>query len=407
MLGKAKRSNLANSRKPQASLMSIVRKNVEENSRQLALPSSDIIALGGGSLQVIARDEDLNLPKRSAQMINLPGVKLNSTQKIMAEKQEAFKKEKPLGSISEMHKQILQWTYPPESRSLLPPNFEQSRLQSIPKLFRNARDYQSVMEPLLILECWAQFCQAGEELRNDQVFVKMESALAVDGFYELEFSAEATANRQVQDQDLVQLCEVRISGSSCSKLDNSQEVGTIPILAKIDSVFVKKSVGKVVAKIFPSTTRPDLVARLRPGSCWKITKILSLITVHREYTAMLNLPMLPLHMDIMNPSRMKGGFKPSASHIKELAERFQINEPQASAVASAIGQKSGFVLIQGPPGIYSLINRNRQNQNDNDNDWDFIDTRHDRNANCCPWRINRQSNESEQSQSSSTTNYFQ
>lgn len=52
----------------------------------------------------------------------------------------------------------------------------------------------------------------------------------------------------------------------------------------------------------------------------------------------------------MNPARPKILFKPVASNIKEMSEKFGVNEPQARAIACAIGQKEGFVLIQGPPG---------------------------------------------------------
>lgn len=55
--------------------------------------------------------------------------------------------------------------------------------------------------------------------------------------------------------------------------------------------------------------------------------------------------MIPLVDYIMDPSRNTTSYKPSKNQVKEIQERFIVNEPQAGAIAAAINQPSGFVLV--------------------------------------------------------------
>ena len=89
--------------------------------------------------------------------------------------------------------------------------------------------------------------------------------------------------------------------------------------------------------------------RLLPSSSWKILKLFSLITAHREYTAMLNMPMVPLASSIMDPKKCLNDmtFKKDEGKIIDTMNKFHVNRPQAEAILGAIGIRSGFVLIQG------------------------------------------------------------
>jgi hypothetical protein len=75
--------------------------------------------------------------------------------------------------------------------------------------------------------------------------------------------------------------------------------GSKPIVAIIDHCKIKFDKAKIIARIYPSNRRTDIISRLRPGSQWRFAKILSLITVHREYTAMLNIPMIPMRFELL------------------------------------------------------------------------------------------------------------
>lgn len=266
--------------------MARVRSTVQVSSKSVMPPTfSDTVDFGGGTMKILAR-EDSDKIGRKAQGFELPGIRKNSTQVLADKAIEVSRKPKALGNLGEMHKQILVWDYPPNTRSVLPPHFEKDRLSVIPKTFKTSREYSSVFEPLLILEIWAQFCQSADQ--NDRVdtslVAKIDSVLAVDDFYQLSMTTEGRNGRKIQDLDLVQFCEVRVN-------DPTMNAGSKPIVAIIDSCKVKFDTAKIVARIYPSNRRTDIISRLRPGSKWRFAKILSLITVHREYTAMLNIPM--------------------------------------------------------------------------------------------------------------------
>lgn len=308
--GKQKGSIPLKRKDSRKAMMSKIRQTVKDSSDRLLPPNfSDTVDIGGGTMKVIARDDDDQDYKkrgdRGAQMIDLPGVRKNATQRLAEKALQDSKKVKALGDISEMHRQILLWDFPPTTRSVIPPHFEKDTLLSIPKVFKTSREYSTVFEPLLILEVWAQFCQSGEEFNaeaNDALVGKLDSVLAIDEFYELSFSADGRSARKIQDQDLVQLCEVRINGLSFDCLllstDPKMKAGSKPIVAKINRVTCKHDQGKIVARIFPSNKRTDIISRLRPGSKWRFSRILSLVTIHREYTAMLNMPLIPLRYTV-------------------------------------------------------------------------------------------------------------
>lgn len=149
----------------------------------------------------------------------------------------------------------------------------------------------------------------------------------------------------IQDYEIVQINEVSVN-------DKTTSVGVAPILAKVNSVYAKHDISTITLRIYPSNRRPDVVPRLRPSSGWSMFRIFSLVTAHREYLAMLNMPLIPLSCDIMNPKKSNSlPPKKDPIAIKDIMRKFQVNEPQASAVNAAITQRSGFVLIQGPPGI--------------------------------------------------------
>jgi hypothetical protein len=66
----------------------------------------------------------------------------------------------------------------------------------------------------------------------------------------------------------------------------------------------------------------------------------------REYTALEALEYYDLGKDIIQPKRSPVA-KPSHASIEQYRERYDVNEPQAEAIVSAIQKRRGFSLIQG------------------------------------------------------------
>jgi senataxin len=101
--------------------------------------------------------------RRQTKMLEIPALRDNSAPRRMRERDDARRRGlrmKP--DISGLHRTILSWAYdhsgpdPPSTDSKAPP-------VRVPDRFSNYSHFQSVFEPLLFLECWAQILQSKEE----------------------------------------------------------------------------------------------------------------------------------------------------------------------------------------------------------------------------------------------------
>jgi senataxin len=101
--------------------------------------------------------------RRQTKLLEIPALQDNSAPRRMRERDDARRRGlrmKP--DISGLHRTILSWTYdhsgpdPPSTDSKAP-------LVRVPDRFSNYSHFQSVFEPLLFLECWAQILQSKEE----------------------------------------------------------------------------------------------------------------------------------------------------------------------------------------------------------------------------------------------------
>lgn len=66
----------------------------------------------------------------------------------------------------------------------------------------------------------------------------------------------------------------------------------------------------------------------------------------REYSALEGLEYYDLGQDIIQP-KLNSTPKPTREQVEQCRERYDVNEPQAEAIVSAIQKKRGFSLIQG------------------------------------------------------------
>ena len=71
----------------------------------------------------------------------------------------------------------------------------------------------------------------------------------------------------------------------------------------------------------------------------------SLSTLHREFSALMGLPYYDFAPFIYKP-KLSDPVPVSPDDIRQAMSRYQVNEPQAKAITSAMRTK-GFTLIQG------------------------------------------------------------
>ena len=211
---------------------------------------------------------------------------------------------------------------------------------ALPDTFASCKEYSSIFEPLLHLECRAQILGAKREMdARDPVYRGViTSIVVVDEMHELTFAfSDFVVAKDICELDLL------VSTSGPSR----------PVLGMVckTSIVREKEIELVVRVHFaPSVPVHQFI---RQGSTWHFHWVCNLVTNLREYLAVQNMPLISVHKTILDPRATKGLALPEAQ-IETTAHSFGknlgLNESQARAVATALLNPNPFTLIQGPPG---------------------------------------------------------
>lgn len=90
--------------------------------------------------------------------------------------------------ISRLHSTILNWNY--EHSGDLPPYInERLQLRSLKLQYSSYEEYQKILEPLLMLECWAQIVKSKEEALEEHTY-KIVGRSFVDHWLDLDGTSE-------------------------------------------------------------------------------------------------------------------------------------------------------------------------------------------------------------------------
>lgn len=232
--------------------------------------------------------------------------------------------------VSPLHRVILSWNYDDPGEKL--PFLENQRPIRIPDTFANYDHYRRVLEPLLIMECWAQIVQAKEE-PQETYECTITSRQFVDDWSDLEFKMSDGVRREwsLTETDIVLLRSATTKKSILAKA----------LTYRAASFQV---VGSLRCFIAPTGADPGLTI----NSAWEIKKVFSLSTLHREYAALVGLQYYDWVQSIFQP-RLMPRSTPDADSLQRAMSTYGVNEPQAAAIIGAM-QKEQFTLIQGPPG---------------------------------------------------------
>ncbi|KAF9013411.1 SEN1 N terminal-domain-containing protein [Cyathus striatus] len=221
-------------------------------------------------------------PRRQIKTIDIP-VQSNAMRMRIDNREERRRdmaRMKP--NISGLHRAILSWNYnhdgpmPPDSNIQLFP---------VPDTLKDYNQYFKVLEPLLLVECWAQLLQAKEE-RTESYQCKISSRQYSDIWIDLDVSILDSVPRDWY-------------------------------LTETDVILLRHGDNKKWSNADPG---------LQINSLWRLSKVFSLSTLHREYGALKN-----------------------QTELQQVMSTYMVNEPQAEAILNSLDTK-GFALIQGPPG---------------------------------------------------------
>lgn len=247
--------------------------------------------------------------------------------------------------FSALHRSILTWDYSHDANR--PPALagKDPEYRRIQPHFGNANDYGSVLGPLLLLECWAQFRQAKEEAETSKapsVPLEVAGRSTVDAFVDVNVTIPPDVLPPTEffnDTEIVRLKE-RVPAIS----DKQPKI----ILAKVEAFKRHPQGHQLTLRCCLSQDRQGVSTALVNRSKWELKKLFSLTTLHREFAALMAAPYFDLFADIIR-ARVAPKVTLSSDEVKKAMQGYQVNEPQARAILGSLATE-GFSLIQGPPG---------------------------------------------------------
>ncbi|KAF9220939.1 hypothetical protein BS17DRAFT_786249 [Gyrodon lividus] len=324
---------------PGPSRLPPVPKEVPNVAPSAPLSSSDSESDGGGGAKGLAalskfqKSPKIQKPaeRRQVKMLDVTNQGKNGVIERLNRRDDARRRAMRLKpDISGLHRALLSWNYDHEG-SDPPMQGSTPKPLHVPDKFADHRQYLSVFEPLLLLECWAQIVQSREQIQGSYD-CKICSKQFIDDFVDLEAAIfEAThKDWRLSETDVVLL---RHPDGKKSLLAKTQSYKTTPLGAQM-----------TLRCFIPTGGDPGL----HINSVWSLKKVFGLATLHREYGALMALPYYDAFQSIMQP-RISALPRLERRDIDEAMSTYRVNEPQARAILSSL-QAEGFALIQGPPG---------------------------------------------------------
>lgn len=235
--------------------------------------------------------------------------------------------------LTALHRNILGWEY--FHAGDLPPTTSRQDYKQVPKRFRTSLDYESVFEPLLVLEAWNGFLKSREEMNIKNFDIKVASRMTVDSFVEVSTTMPLAEGQELSigEADIVLLSKAK---SPTVEADQPHS------LARVHRITRKKGTMEISYRINPGSS---LASAMVPNATIHGARILSITPLEREYGALQGLKYFDLCSEIIEakPSPL---LKYSNQQISPLAANYKVNGAQAKAIKSAI-DNDAFTLIQG------------------------------------------------------------
>ena len=316
-------------------------------------------------------------------------------------------------SLDELHATVLSWS--PFQLDGAVKDGLQGKFLRVPLTFRDDVEYQHVFYPLLLEECRSEMLSALDELdgaleERAEDTARSARSIAQAAFFDpkgllevvqvagytlvnafhhvdverVEWSQSAKAPPLFTNDDLVLLW---YRPSSADPFEpNEWKTASLYTLARLERVHDHPDDGKKAERRKRGVryklqvhaqhggdgevnAQKLLTFLLKTGNQWGVLKVISLITIHRQYRALESCALLSLFPWLKDPQALaqQRGERPAVDtaavlrpYPAALTEPFNIS--QREAMATALDASDGITLIQGPPGsgktktIVGLIN---------------------------------------------------
>lgn len=281
-------------------------------------------------------------------MLDINGKEIKNTSKIDQKKlDEEYMRRRLNVDLNPFYSKVLKWDY--TKRSEYPTNSSNIRYEDVKDEFNSPDEYQKIMEPLLLLECWQGLCAARDREDYKPFSIVVGNRTTVSDFYEVyaSISKKVIQESGVSEADLIVLAFFPEANNGNNRLSSDDfKNAAHTCLAKVRHI--KGSKGDNMDLTLRIDRSHGFARFLTLRSQIHAVKVMQMTTVEREYSSLEGLPFYDLVNQILKA-------KPTLeaplneAEVQDVKANYKLNTSQAKAVVGTVS-KEGFSLIQGPPG---------------------------------------------------------
>ncbi|GAV47583.1 hypothetical protein ZYGR_0H04290 [Zygosaccharomyces rouxii] len=248
--------------------------------------------------------------------------------------------------LNPFYESILQWDYCRSDE--YPDDNIKDHCADLKDEFKSVSEYQKIVRPLLLLECWQGLCSARDRGDFRPFSIIVGNRTAVSDFYEVyaSVSKKKLQESNITDSDLIVLAYFpnNVPGGGYKNEDFKHATDTC--LAKVRTL--KNTKGDNVDLTLRVHRNHKFAKFLTLRSEIHAVKIMQMTTVEREYTSLEALEYYDLVEQILR-AKPTPQMDVSQAEIDLIKKKYNLNLSQAAAIVNTV-LKEGFSLIQGPPG---------------------------------------------------------
>ena len=241
---------------------------------------------------------------------------------------------------------ILQWDYCRCDE--YPDDVMKSHCVDLKDQFRSVAEYQQIVKPLLLLECWQGLCSARDRGDFKPFSIIVGNRTAVSDFYEVYASVnkKKLQDSSITESDLIVLASFPNDLPGTEYTNESFKSAGETCLAKVRTL--KNTKGDNVDVTLRVHRNHKFSKFLTLRSEIQAVKVMQMTTVEREYTSLEALQYYDLVNQILQATPTPQ-MEVNNDEIELVKKKYELNLSQAAAIVNTV-LKEGFSLIQGPPG---------------------------------------------------------
>lgn len=269
-----------------------------------------------------------------------------ATKADIAKLEEEYMRKRLNIDLNPFYEMILQWDYNRKSEYPSDENIEQ--YVKVKDSFKSYIDYQNVMRPLLLLECWQGLCSARDRVEYKPFSIIVGNRTAVSDFYEIYASVRKSKVLEcgISDSDLIVLAYIPDTRPDQINSGDDFRRSEHTCLAKVKSL--KNTKGDNVDITLRVHRNHKFSKFLSLRSEIHAIKVMQMTTVEREFTSLEGLEYYDLAAQLLE-AKPTSSIEISKDEIEKVKNNYQLNKSQAEAIVHTVANE-GFSLIQGPPG---------------------------------------------------------